>query len=153
MTKQQKTYILLITVFVVWGLIGFKIYKGLYGDDNKVTQVTSTNNKYIPDPISVSKTYDLKVDYRDPFLGKIPTQKKKIKKVKRVTQNDNIPFPNIIYNGIVEGGNSKSYTVTINGKQELIKVGEELHNVKLVRATSNKIVVRFQGKIKTIQLQ
>lgn len=153
MTKQQKTYMLLFAALVVWGLIGFKIYKGLYGDDNQVTKVTSTNNKYTPKPISESKTYNLKADYRDPFLGKPPTQKKKTKIVKRVAQNDDIPFPNIIYNGIVEAGNSKSYTVTINGKQELIKVGEELHNVKLVRATSNKIVVRFQGKTKTIQLQ
>lgn len=153
MTKQQKTYTLLLAVATVWGLIGFRIYKGFYKNDNQATRVTSTNSSYIPPAINVSKAYNLKADYRDPFLGKFPTQKKKTKKVKRVAQNDNIPFPNIIYNGIVEGGDSKTYTITINGKQELIKVGEELQNIKLVRATSNNIVVRFKGKIKTIQLQ
>ena len=57
--------------------------------------------------------YKIKADYRDPFLGKFPIKKKKIVNVKQkpISKKKQVPFPNITYNGIVEGGGSKSYTV------------------------------------------
>lgn len=153
MTKQQKTYLLLVAVLVVWGLIGFRIYRGFHNDKEKELDITPSNNKFVIKQNEISKDYVLKTNYRDPFLGKLPFKKNNRKKTKRSPRNKDIPFPNIIYNGVVEGGDSKSYTITINGKQELVKVGDNIQIIKLIKATPNKIVIRFQGKTKTIQLQ
>lgn len=153
MNKQQKTYFLVVAVLIVWGLIGYQFFKKINPTENETSSIQMPK-KYIPKKINKSKSYVVTGKYRDPFLGTLFVKKKKVKK-KKVTPRieESIPFPMVFYNGIVDGGNLKSYTITVNGKQELLRIGEELAGVKLVKATKEKIIVRFNRVVKTIKLQ
>lgn len=153
MNKQQKTYILSAAVILVWGLIGYRIYKGLYSNNNVSTDL-NFKEKFVPSKIKTSQNYVVSADYRDPFLGEFNNLKKKKQKINtpKIT-NEALPFPEVIYNGLVKAGHSKSYTLTINGRQELMKVGDMIEEVRLVKATENNVIVRFQKITKTIKLQ
>ncbi|PQJ80289.1 hypothetical protein [Polaribacter porphyrae] len=153
MKKQQKTYILLIAVLFIWGAIGYQIYSRLNPPtpELNLTQVQSTFQKQ---KVVTQTHYEIKEEYRDPFLGKFP-KKKKIIKRKKVNPKSKviIPFPNVVYNGLVEGNKTKSYILTVNRKQEILKKGETHQGVKLISATKNEAVVQFQKQRKTIVKQ
>lgn len=152
MTKQQKTSLLLVAVLGVWGAIGYQIYSKLETGDN--TQVgNNVVENYKPKNIKKRVTYIVNENYRDPFLGTMKTEKKKEKRKTRLKTDPNIPFPNIIYNGVVIGGGIKSYVLTINRKQELFKIGETINKIKLLQANSEKIKVRFNGVSKSFDLK
>lgn len=149
MTKQQKTYVLLAAVLLIWGIIGYQFINQFSSNNTEVSTTSSFN--FIPKKIKQQESYTVKADYRDPFLGKSPTdKKKKIYKKKKVPKK-NIPFPSIIYSGVVEGG-SKSFILTINGVEEIMSVGQTFHKVTLKKADDSKVVVVFNSVSKTIQL-
>ncbi len=154
MTKQTKTYLLLFVTLIVWGLIGFRIYKS-FRNDNNIVASTNFNQTFTPKKIKKSEIYTVNANYRDPFLGKFPntTKKKKKPKKKAPKKKTNIRFPKIIYNGIVEGGNVKSYTITINGKQELLTIGQTINDITLINASNDEISVRYKEVTKKIPLE
>ena len=141
MKKQQKTVWLLFAVVIIWGLIGYTFYKRRYPTipESKIHVVSKSTFKKINESKSF---YKVNGEYRDPFLGKYP-QKKKV--VKRKIKKIEVRFPNIIYNGMVEGNNTASYILTINGQQEIVKLGEIFQEVTLKKANSIEAIVLFQG--------
>ena len=149
MKKQQKTVWLLSAVVIIWGLIGYTFYKRRYPTvpESKIHVVSKSTFKKINESKSF---YKVNGEYRDPFLGKYP-QKKKV--VKRKIKKIEVRFPNIIYNGMVEGNNTASYILTINGQQEIVKLGEIFQEVTLKKANSIEAIVLFQGVKKTILLE
>ena len=149
MTKQQKTYVLLAAVLLIWGIIGYQFINQFSSNNTEVSTTSSFN--FIPKKIKQQESYTVKADYRDPFLGKLPSDKKKKIYKKKKTPKTNIPFPSIIYSGVVEGG-SKSFILTINGVEEIMSVGQTLHKVTLKKANQSQIVVVFNSVSKTIQL-
>ncbi|WP_272149621.1 hypothetical protein [Tenacibaculum aiptasiae] len=149
MTKQQKTYLLLAAVILIWGIIGYQFFNQFSSNTPEVT--TASSFEFVPKKITKQEAYTVKADYRDPFLGKLPSDKKKKVIVRKKAPKTNIPFPNITYNGVIEGG-SKSFILTINGMQEEMSIGQTLHKVTLKKANSSKAVVVFNSVSKTIQL-
>lgn len=150
MTKQQKTYLLLGAVLLIWGLISYQVFRKMNPVETVNPQVIVQQFK--PEKVVVATPYTIKADYRDPFLGKLFTEKKKIVKKRVVQPKEIIPFPDITYNGVVEQGSSKSYIVTVNGQQEIIKRGQTFHKIKLLNANASQIKVRFNGTTKIIKL-
>lgn len=152
MSKQQKTYLLLIAVLGIWGVIGYQLIAKLYPSDSANNKPDSVQ-KFKPKKFEKRKVYTINGQYRDPFLGTLHTQKKKKPKRKVVVKKmENVPFPSIVYNGIVEGATT-SYTISVNGKQELFTLGETINKVTLVKADTKKIIVRFGNTSKTFSLQ
>lgn len=151
MTKQQKTYFLLLITLIVWGIIGYQIYNR-FNPKQEVLLVSKTDT-YEPKQLINSIPYTIKANYRDPFLGKFPSKKSVVKKKKKTIKKDNnTPFPRVIYNGIVEG-NSKSFIITVNGNQESFKLKETLHKVTLLKGNATAITLRFNGETKIFTQQ
>lgn len=148
MNKKLKRYVLLFVALLVWGLIGYRVYE--YFNPEEITVENFTPQKFIPKKIKETEKYTIKANYRDPFLGVAPTKKKK-KIAKKVIKN-NQPFPSVVYNGVIEANRTKSYIITINGQQEVFKIGQTFNNVKLLSANAKQIKVRNNGVNKTIQL-
>ncbi len=150
MNKQQKTYGLLIAVLVIWGLIGYQIYIRLNPSTPELEAFT-VQNTFKKQQVVETSFYEVKAEYRDPFLGGFP--KKKVRKKRIVKPKEIVRFPRIIYNGVIQGNTSKSYILTINNSQELVKLGQEIQGVKLVMANTKEAIVKFKGVKKTILLQ
>ncbi|WP_299118252.1 hypothetical protein [uncultured Tenacibaculum sp.] len=149
MKKQQKTYFLLAGVLAIWGIIGYQIFNQLNTEEITIS-VNNDNFKYIPKERIEVKKYNIKGNYRDPFLGKSFFNKKKKVKSLNVKEKKLLPFPNVVYNGIIQGSKKKSYIITVNGKQEIIKINQTFQNITLLQANNKEIKVRFNNIIKKI---
>lgn len=153
MNKQQKIYILTGAVVTVWGLVGFQIFNHLQPKKEPVAIIATQpfiNENRIQERVQYTVSrYD-----RDPFLGNVYKKKKKKKKKLRPRNNmEPIVFPDILYQGIVSGNNQTSYVVSINGQQEIVKVGQTYQNLKIIKGSNKQLVVRFKGKQQTFLLQ
>jgi hypothetical protein len=147
MKKNHKTYLLLAAVVIVWGAIGFQIYR-YYAPESEEIPVT-TSQKFIPEKTEITKDYTITPDYRDPFLGKLyrkPTPKKKKKIIPK--PKPQVIFPNITYNGIIQGTGQNTFIISINGKQEIFQKGQVMKGVELLRGSANEITVKYQGETK-----
>ena len=143
MTKNQKTYLLLAAVVIVWGAIGYQVYSHYTPDVPDLP--TNISQKFVPDKTQKVENYTIQPDYRDPFLGKIYKKPKpKVKKVVRKPKPQ-VVFPNISYNGIIKGANENAFIISINGSQEIFQKGKVMKGVELVKGDGNEITVKFKG--------
>ena len=147
MTKQTKTYTLLIAVLGIWGTIGYQIYQRMNPNVPQIKEL-KVQNTFQKIPIAETSVYKLREEYRDPFLGGYPK-----KKITVVNKTSKTPFPNVSYNGTIQIGKRNSYILTINGKQDILKKGDIFEKVKLIKADKEKAVVRFLRETKTILKQ
>ena len=62
-------------------------------------------------------------------------------------------FPDVQYNGSVEGNKESSYILTVNGIQDVVKVQQVLQGVQLIKASENQVSVKFKNELKKIMKQ
>lgn len=158
MGSKKKTYILLTVVILVWGLIGFRIYKAVKPAIPKI----KTSDKIASfKPINVIKndTFSLKSDYRDPFLGTFAIKKRTQKTTKKKTKLKpekitKIIFPKIRFKGIIapKNNNAKRFIIKINANKVLFKLLETHQEIKLLKGDDKEVVVLYKGEQKTIVL-
>lgn len=135
---------------MVWGTIGFKIWEGLQTDNSKVI-VQNKIESFIPKKAIEVDTFSIKEVVRDPFLGTI----KKKEKPKAVQAPKLVEWLPIVYNGVLKNNKTGQhvYVLKINNKEQLLKIGNVVENVKLLRGTSKAVVVSYKGQQKTISYQ
>lgn len=150
MKNKRNTYILLVVVLIIWGLIAYKIISSLGGNDVVVLQ-QNTEVSFNPKPIQETDTFSIKADYRDPFLGTI--EKPKTISKPRVIKPQEIEIP-INYSGMVRDQNTNEsiFFVHINNRQHLMKINNVVDSVKLVKGNEKEITVNYNKKNKTIKL-
>jgi len=147
MNKKKKTSILLVLVIGIWGLIGYNIYRYLNPEEpvfeNQSQKMpTIKDGSILKDSLTISS-------YRDPFLGKIKTKRKSPNSQSTTIVN----FPVVIYHGLVNGGKVKSYIISVQNQQEIVKIGQTFLAVKLISANTKQITVSHKGARKIIKLQ
>lgn len=151
MNNKTKTYLLLAAVLSIWGIIGFKMFSTLNPDtpldipqDNKVTFKPKTSTEI--------DTFSIQTTNRDPFLGTLYKKKKAKVKTKPTRPKPALVWPSITYHGAVAKQQSKAkvFVVSINGNQHIMRVGQQMDGVKLIRAVSKIITVTYKGAIKTV---
>lgn len=156
MKNKTKTYLLLTTVLCLWGTIGYKILNGLSPDaPQKVPQ--EFNRTFKPKTTAALETFSIQNSERDPFLGTFPSAKKKkvfiSTKTKKKEPVKNSPI--ITYGGIIKTQNTgeQIFVVNIAKTQYLIKQGQTVDSVKLLKGNSKEIVVSYHHKLQTIKHQ
>ncbi len=159
MNKKRNIYILLPVVLIVWGIIGYKIYQSI---KPKTQPVVKQNYEYKYQPITSNDdfTYSLHTNYRDPFLGTLPkkktTKKRQVSKPSKKKSVKKKPFPRITYKGLVNPkvvSKESVFMIEINGKSELLKIGQSFSNITLLSGHKKEISIRFQDSIKKIVLK
>ena len=85
-------------------------------------------------------------------MGTLLIKKKPEEKPKVKPKSDPFVWPSIVYNGTVSNQNSKEKisVLTINGQQHIMKVGQTMNGVKLLRANNKEILISYKGTKKTI---
>lgn len=122
-------------------------------EPNEIPQ--SFDVAFNPKPQKAMDTFSIKAIERDPFLGTLTSRKKASKTSKRNKQLEpEKAMPNITYGGLIQkqGSKSKVFVVNINNQQYLLKQGQTVADVKLIKGNKTAIVIRFNGKNKTINL-
>ena len=155
MKNKKNIYFLLPAVLIVWGILIYKVVSGLNPSEQH-SQAIEPTGQFTPKSFKKTETFTIKADYRDPFLGTL--QKKKTTKTKRktspVVEEESIPFPNIIYKGIIspKNKNEKVFLIIVNGQQHLFKSNTTFSEVKLLNGNPKDITVQFQDQKKTFPL-
>ncbi len=152
MKKKQKTYLLLLAVMAIWGILGFRIIKTISPSGPKSSDLPTTAD-FKPIKPKERDTFSILADYRDPFLGTLPklTTKRINKKPKSV--NPSLPEKSITYSGLVNDQTSKQmiFFLDIDGQQVMLSKNETRAGVKLVSGNAENIRVRYNGLTKTIK--
>lgn len=137
-------------VIVVWGLLIYKIVDAFSSEN---IDIAKTKKAHFNPPKGIQKdTFSLVPIEADPFLGTVYS------KFKPTSQNVNSAYkpkgekqwPNIGYFGIVADKKSTSsvYIVSINDQQFLLKKGDTLQNLKIIKGSQENIFIRFEGQTK-----
>ena len=149
MKKQHKTYILIAAVVIVWGVIGFQFFNYLTPNEEKSSRTVSKQN-IVRKKVKKKENYVVKRHARDPFLGKLLTTP--IKKTKRKKVAEPVSFPSIIYHGIIESSKKRSFIISINGNQSILKAGQVINDIKLLSGSKKEIKISYKGNNKVIPL-
>ena len=149
MNKNQKTYLLLGAVIIIWSAIGYQVYIRL---NPTIPELKQEMNAFEFQRIDSNKRseYVLKEAYRDPFLGGLPSKKKRVQN-KVISKPSTTQSPTIVFNGVVQTGRVQSFILTINGAQQMITIGEVFSGVKLLKGNKNRVVVKFGNRIQTVE--
>lgn len=142
---------LVAAVLIIWGGIAVKISSGLRQKEALVTE-TIQKKPFVPNiPIQIDSFSIQKID-RDPFLGTFIKPPKKIKKPLRPPPKSKL-LKQITYAGIVQKTKSKTpvFVVNINNRQYILKKGQTVDSVTLVRGNASQIVVRYNHQLQTIK--
>ncbi|WP_421806116.1 hypothetical protein [Flagellimonas sp.] len=151
MSKSAKTYTLLGLVLLIWGIIGFKVIKALtHKPDIPPIQVTKSELAQIA---TTKDSFSINADYRDPFLGTLPSTKKKM--AQRTIKKEPVQKRNIMYSGLVTESSTGNtlFFISIDGQQHMMSLKEEINGVTLVYGNDKQIKVRYGGQSETISLQ
>lgn len=154
MTKNQKTYALLAVVLTVWGILGFKIVKGM-GPNIAEKEEIHLGRPYVAKTVAKRKTISIAANYRDPFLGTPPKNVGPKSKVKPNKVKSKPPKKNIAYSGSVaqNGTKKRMFFVTINGQQHIMAKNQKINEVTLLWGNRESIKVKYPGHTETIALQ
>ncbi len=138
-----------MAVLAIWGIIGFKIIATVNPDTPKVDQ-QEYSTLFSPKENIAIDTFSIQSSHRDPFLGTLYVKKKPKPKINKPVES--IVWPSIIYHGAVskQSSTEKIYVLSVNGQQHLVKVGQVVDNIKLIKASNTEMQVSFKGVKKTI---
>lgn len=156
MTKKTKTYLLLIVVVIIWGILIFKVVDALKGSND---DIISSNFKPEPFNFNYQKkkdTFTLIANYRDPFLGDVSEKENRQRRSKTPikTKQPEEPLPLITYSGYMTDPINKErvFFININNQQHMLKCNETVENVKIISGNDRNIVLRFGNQKITIPI-
>ncbi len=152
MKNKTKTYLLLLGVLSIWGIIGYKILTTLNPDAPKLVH-NDFDASFNPKINTTIDTFSIQTVNRDPFLGTLIVKKKPTTVKKQVVvKTEWIP---ISYHGSIlqQQGKNKVFIVSIQNQQSIMKIGQTINGVKLLRADAKNIVVTYKNMRKTIPKQ
>jgi len=152
MKNKRNIKILIPVVAVIWGLVLYKLFEAFYPEDLPMT--TSTQTKFELPKYQERDSFSLTALEKDPFLGTIARKKAQrnggTKQSKNTTE-----WPTTSYEGFVadDKGRTTVFVITVNGEQHLLKQGEMVQNVKLIRGSKQSIQLQYDGQRKTFTLE
>ena len=160
--KNKKTiYILLSIVLLIWGAVMYQFFSFSTTEELQ----TTTSNEFIFKPIAIKErdTVAINVNYRDPFLGKMYSEKgngtitkKKATNLKKAPKIvEPIVWPAIVYKGIVSDTKEKNkvFMLIINGQTFLMRKGETENEILLKEGDRESVYVKYKGNLNLILLQ
>ncbi|OOQ58334.1 hypothetical protein [Mucilaginibacter pedocola] len=165
MKNKKVTYLLIVFVAVVWGLIGYRVFAALNSDeDGAVTpQKAAIVKEPIVDYTRPEDTVKLNFNYRDPFEEGKEAPPVKVAAlaapvaVSRPAMPMGPPPINwgmIQYTGYIRNPDTKKLIalLTVNGKSLMLAEGEQGEGLKLLKNLKDSVKVAYQNKTKFIAL-
>lgn len=152
-------YLLIPAVLLTWGMIIYKIVSYTKSEVDTVGQKKNTPAKtgYV-----AKDTFELYLNYNDPFLGhnadffNPPKKKEEEKKPEKKEKKAQGPFhmirwPKIEYLGIAQNkkDSNKVIVLTINKKEYLVKEHDEIEDITLEKIYHDSIVLQLNDQNKT----
>lgn len=162
MKNKKLTYLLIVAVAGVWGILLYRVFAAVKSndDDQPVTAVAPVKEAF--NDFSIPKdTAKLLLNYRDPFgLTKPKDTAAVLNRAVNVIHKPAIADPVInwsfiTYSGYIRNPVSKRLValVSINGQSLTLAEGEIRNHVKLLKNLRDSIKISYQGKVKYIAIK
>lgn len=153
MKNKRNTYLLLASVAIIWGIIIYKMIHTIY-PGKKVAETGVLFAGFQPKPIQNQDTFSISVHQRDPFLGTFIIAKTKNTPPKKRKSGPKKEMPKIpvSFSGMISGKTAKEniFFVSINNQQYIMKINDEIQQVKLVKGSAKNIRIRYHNTLKII---
>lgn len=160
MKNKKLTFVLIPLVLALWGTILYRIFHVVNGDkdSDRITEnaiVESAGSALLPD------TFSIHPDYRDPFgakrINKVVFSENKVSAASRNTiiKNEPLrtaisitPWPTLTYSGLIKNqkSNVQLAMVQINGQASIMKTGDIISGVELLKIVRDSIEVKFRAE-------
>lgn len=154
MKNKRKTYILLVIVLIIWGLLVYQFFRLRDTAEAEIPAAQQLNIK--PMTIVAREPVIIDVKYRDPFLGKMymPENNPKPKKIKPRVKEPVI-WPEVIYKGLISDTKDKKkvFMVIIQGKTFLMREKQTENQITLLKGSRSSIDIKFKGEHYNILIQ
>lgn len=151
--KKQIKYLLLVGVALIWGIVLYKVIRGLNNEDSIVRPSKGVNNNVAK--ASAKKSYDLLPHYSDPFgaeefedmsISNADTLIK-ISPIPAIAITEKIPenISFVKYKGSVMNSTTKKMVgiLSINGKDEYVKPKVRLNEITILQIKKDKIFIKY----------
>lgn len=165
MKGKKFTYLLIVCVAGVWGIIFYRIYTGLEQEDELPVSIVSKGKpEYFKLINHETDRVNLNLNYRDPFADVSFV----VKEVSPVISGPVIkssvmpaipkPMVNwaaVQYTGYINNPSTKSRIaiIRVNGKEGMLTEGQSLEGLKLIKNAGDSVQVRYQNSTKYISLK
>jgi len=145
--------LLLVIVLGIWGSIAYKLINGISPNIQNVMNQDS-NIGFKPNKRAEIDTFFITPVERDPFLGVLTNNINKEIKVK-TDYKPKTSHLSISYSGMVSNSSAKDkvFIVNIEGTQYLIKKGQTIASVKLIKGNIDEILVSYNNKTLIVKRQ
>ena len=162
MKSKKSIYILLPIVLLIWGLV---IYQFFSFSNEQIPETTTIDFSSKSLNLKKRDSFSIEVTNRDPFLGKLTSEKKAITHsttsnqpktnttaVKKVNE---IVWPDITYKGIVSDTKEKVkvFMIIINGETFFMRKGQQEQEVTLKDGDRETIYVIYKKQLKVVFIQ
>lgn len=162
MKNKKFTYLLGLTVAILWGLILYRVVDWAGGSDNDPLPAVSAKRpkEAYYDYALPKDTTHLLLNYRDPFglvkmkdMAQMPL--KKTHRPLTMVAKPALNWSFIKYSGYIRNRASKKLIalVNVNGKNVMLSEGDTKEQVKLLKNMRDSIRVSFSGQTKCISLK
>lgn len=154
MKNKKKTYILLVIVLIIWGLLIYKFFSFASKDVTSENLEIALSVKALA--ITKRDTFSIDVNYRDPFLGKMYMADKSAVSLKRkVKIKEPVVWPSVVYKGVVSDTKDKKkvFMIIISGHTYLMKEKETEQEVTLKKGDRESIDIKYKGENYNILIQ
>lgn len=156
MKSKALIYILIPVVGFIWYKVFFRIKSKIVGDNTEIVQPNRSLQEF---EAAQRDTFDLELDYRDPF-GEV---KRKVKTESIASNSPSIPvvnrnprpvmhWPSILYKGRVKhtSNNKQHALIEIDGFLHRMRLGESVYDGIVVKGIGrDSIVIRYKKQTKT----
>lgn len=150
MKSNKNIKILLPIVIVVWGLVIYKIVDAFSSESFDFDKEQNVDFK---PPKGIERdTFSLVPIDVDPFLGTVYAKSKTVSHKVNSARKPKIEkqWPTIGYFGIVADKKSSSsiYIVDVNGQQYLLRKGDTIQKLQIIKGTTESVSIRYEGQTK-----
>lgn len=165
--KRYKKYFLLVSVILIYSIIGFTVKKSLSNED----KINIDDSEILLDTKDQKQNFEpvLDFNYRNPFSknhknfensNAEPTLNFKSKttttNVAKIKQEENKPLhhecPTIKLLAVITNSNSNICVLSINEKEEIVKESDIVSDVKIIKIFKDSVIIGFNKQIKTYKL-
>ncbi|MDN3588079.1 hypothetical protein QWY86_15455 [Pedobacter aquatilis] len=163
MKTKSTVYVLIACVAAVWGIIFFKVFTGISGEEEgQVTQERAKKIEYFNLVDHREEISELESASRDPFKGLEYKQQENDLTVEKpglvpapvmpLAAKPQVNWSGIYYRGYISnpGSKQKIAMLSVNGKEAMLSVGESFGGVKLLAYATDSVKVSYQQAVKYI---
>jgi hypothetical protein len=157
MKKKSFTYGLIAVLIMIWGGVFFRVKSGF---NNEVDYKASEVIIHLPESDVNVDTFNLLLDYDDPFGMPVPKKKKKVvskpKVVRKVQPKKEVKkhnWPHVQFNGIIENKitGKQSFMVRFNGNEMILSKGDSIEDYVLLSGNGQAIELKFGNEKKLFE--